>query len=64
MIEMREISLKIKLPGRHGGWWLAISWIPRRVARWGFGRFWNDGPFYSFCLWRLNIYWWWRSENG
>ena len=50
--------MKIPLPGRHGGWWLAISWQKR--TKWGYFRFWIDGPMRAFWMGHLCIEWWWR----
>ncbi len=50
--------MKIPLPGRHGGWWLAISWQKR--SAWEYVSFWNDGPLRAIWLGHLCIEWWWR----
>lgn len=49
--------MKIKIPG----YWFAISWVPKRVAAWGYSKHWIDQPYWSFCIYRLNFYWWWRD---
>lgn len=50
--------MKIKLPGRGGGWWLGISW--QKQSAWEYVSFWHDGPMRAIWCGHLCIEWWWR----
>jgi len=50
--------MKIPIPGRHGGWWLGISW--QKKSKWKYFKAWIDGPMRSIWLGHLCIEWWWR----
>jgi len=50
--------MKIPIPGRGGGYWLAFSW--QKKSQWAYFNFWNDGPMRALWLGHFVIELWWK----
>lgn len=49
--------MKFRVPGKYGGWWLAMSW--QKESRWKYFSIWHEGPFRALWIGHFVIEWWW-----